>query len=122
MIDPLHLANLLLFVANTVSMCYVVVIRGALSCSSAIHKILCLKVLGKSIHCPRIDCMSSYRLHVLVYYAVYTRTYSLYEDNVYSEDNGTQASMTLPIFKIFTLIANKLPKHGYLLKIIISKI
>ena len=26
---------------------------------------------------------------------------------------------TLPIFKIFTLIANKLPKHGYLLKIII---
>ena len=93
MIDPLHLADLLLFVANMVSTYYVVVIRGALSCSSTIHKILCLKVLGKSIHCPRIDCMSSYKLHVLVHYAVYTRTYSLHEDNDYSEDNGTQASI-----------------------------
>ena len=93
MIDPLHLADLLLFVANMVSMYCIVVIRGALSCSSAIHKILCLKVLGKSIHCPRIDCMSSYKLHVLVHYAVYTRTYSLYEDNVHSEDKGTHGSI-----------------------------
>ena len=35
-------------------------------------------------HCPRIDCMSSYRLHNIQGHAVYTRTYSLYEDNVWT--------------------------------------